>query len=263
MNHARLMPPTRTRAEAAAASPARRFPLPPPSGRPGGFTLVELLVVLGIIALLLALVLPVMQGMRARAWEAREIQNLRSIHQATMLYAGSNNGMLPMLLDKATDPGVWGNLWPDQIEPYLPKTTDKPVVTGGRNPAFYSPLVKPQDRWVADYAPNDNLIRDLNPESTGSVNTPLAAIQSPSKKLLFFEGGKASSPRTKGAFVAWAQPIIDGNMEYPNTVARRHGTETKPVFLGIFVDGHVERFDFHEFVADEKRRKELFSKASD
>jgi hypothetical protein len=202
--------------------------------------------------------------MSARALEVREIQNLRSIHQATMLYAGSNDGKLPMLLDKTADPGgAWSNLWVDQIEPYLPKSSENVLATGGRNPAFYSPLVKAQDRWVADYAPNDNLIRDLNLQSSGSVNTALAAIQSPSRKLLFFEGGKAVNPRQKGAFVAWAQPIVQGNMEYHNTIARRHGTDEKPVFFGIFVDGHVERFDFHEFVADEKRRKELFSTASD
>jgi len=265
MNPARLLPSAPTAAEAAAASATFRPSLSPRSGSQEGFTLIELLVGIAIIAILAALLFPVVQGMRARGWEVQEIQNLRSIHQATMLYAGSNNGKLPLQLDKSkVSEGVgWQNLWVDQIEPFLPKSSGKVTTEGGRNPAFYSPVVKPQDRWVADYAPNDRLIPAFTPQSSGSVNIPLAAIQTPSRKLLFFEGGKAESPRTRGAFVAPWSEIVRGNMEHPNTIARRHGSDEKPAFFGIFVDGHVERFDFHEFVADEERRRELFSKASD
>lgn len=52
-----------------------------------GFTLVELLVVIGIIALLVALLLPALQGARAAANAATCLGNQRSNAQAIAMYA--------------------------------------------------------------------------------------------------------------------------------------------------------------------------------
>jgi prepilin-type processing-associated H-X9-DG protein/prepilin-type N-terminal cleavage/methylation domain-containing protein len=64
-------------------------------GRPA-FTLVELLVVIGIIAILLAITLPAMAGARRQARLVRCSASLQSIGQACMLHANSNNGYLPL-----------------------------------------------------------------------------------------------------------------------------------------------------------------------
>jgi prepilin-type N-terminal cleavage/methylation domain-containing protein len=60
-----------------------------------GFTLVELLVVIGIIAVLISVLVPVLAGARARAQNVQCLSNLRQIAHAALMYANENHGWLP------------------------------------------------------------------------------------------------------------------------------------------------------------------------
>lgn len=60
-----------------------------------GFTLVELLVVIGIIAVLIAILLPVLSSARKQANTTQCLANMRSIGQVMFLYAAENKGSLP------------------------------------------------------------------------------------------------------------------------------------------------------------------------
>jgi len=59
------------------------------------FTLVELLVVIAILAILAALLFPLVGSMRIKASSAVSVSNLRNIGIAIVTYAADNNGTLP------------------------------------------------------------------------------------------------------------------------------------------------------------------------
>src|SRR5687768_18427974 len=74
-----------------------------PAGPRRGFTLVELLVVIGIIAVLIGILLPTLSRAREQARRTACLSNLRSLGQALYMYANAHRDRLPNLNPR----GVW------------------------------------------------------------------------------------------------------------------------------------------------------------
>ena len=104
-------------------------------GGAGGFTLVELLVVIGIIAVLIAILLPALQRARSQAIVTQCASNLRNLGQAVYMYAGENRSRLPQ--HRAAG-GAW--LWDVSYD-----TRDALVKYGASRDTLYCPSYPEQN----------------------------------------------------------------------------------------------------------------------
>jgi type II secretory pathway pseudopilin PulG len=84
------------------------------AGRAAGFTVLELLIVIGVIVLLMALVLYGVEKARHQAYVAKCASNLAQIGQALTAYANENRGTSPRMVcvpgagpAKRTHPAAW------------------------------------------------------------------------------------------------------------------------------------------------------------
>ena len=67
-----------------------------PALRAGGFTLVEMLVVVGIVVVLIGILLPVLGRARESASRAACASNLRQVHAVYLMYASENRDRVPL-----------------------------------------------------------------------------------------------------------------------------------------------------------------------
>jgi prepilin-type N-terminal cleavage/methylation domain-containing protein/prepilin-type processing-associated H-X9-DG protein len=114
--------------------------------RSGGFTLVEMLVVVAIIAILASIVFPVFSRARAAARKAACASNLRQIGTAFELYVSDNDECLPdawsdcAAITSPPNLNAGRLLWPEAIQPYCKNTDlftcpEVPRMTFGPPPA--------------------------------------------------------------------------------------------------------------------------------
>jgi prepilin-type N-terminal cleavage/methylation domain-containing protein/prepilin-type processing-associated H-X9-DG protein len=216
-----------------------------------GFTLVELLVVIGIIAILIALLLPALA--RARE-QARTIACAAKIHQigvASLAYANRNQGYLPVavlgpgLKGGFSESAIWatsqrgildftqGTLIPDLGGPQIAEELFKcPSHDEPRRLSEFHDV--PYMACNFSYVFNWEVVHGFD-VSRGWQSRQITEIRSPSRKILLFENGDTpalnSAPAAYGPYTGYPQAHL--------LIATRHHNRSN----AFFADGHVELFD--------------------
>lgn len=203
-----------------------------PSNRRSGLTLIELLVVVAIIAILVAVLLPILRTAGQYAHRGVCISNLKQVWYATQMSADDNGSYLPevhvvYLRDDE------GRVWPDPgsltrtLEPYLAANSPVWHCRGDTAP-------RPKD----DLNPHPSeLSYSVSPDPMGKEQ---AAVPNPSYVIWAADG--YVDPDTGACQPLFNHPDYNGKPKPkadetgPGQVAYRHFDGA--VFL--FCDGHVD-----------------------
>jgi prepilin-type N-terminal cleavage/methylation domain-containing protein/prepilin-type processing-associated H-X9-DG protein len=197
-----------------------------------GFTLVELLVVIGIIALLIGILLPTLTRARAQANSVWCMSNLRQMGTGFSMYAQANRNSLPLYYwNGVTSPNSEGATdWAWLILPYLKRGTigaysgtdpggiwalfkDKDTVSGSHTAAWYD------SEKVQTYGVHPHLFRyapgPLNVDLTYSAANAKPGPEDDGKKPF-----KLSQIRRSGEIIMMMDAVQLGDgMGAPNTWA--------------------------------------------
>src|SRR5688572_14603068 len=110
-----------------------------PPTRRRAFTLVELLVVVGIISVLIAILLPALGRAREHARRVKCAANLRAMGHALTMYTQAYHRYPGLMAENGNDEGFVG-IWPVRLRPFLDNGTE----------VFHCPSQDEDARWDSD-----------------------------------------------------------------------------------------------------------------
>jgi len=228
------------------------------------FTLVELLVVIGIIALLISILLPALQKAKKEANKINCLSNIRTINQAIVMYESENKAFMPFPnWGNPGDGGAYRYGWlyqttGDASTPNVPKSGGPYSEQDAKSGLIYQyikqigvlhcPLhdfrdgtPRTQTAWMTSYMMNGATIAygdntRTHPQLGRATKSPPAfrvtAFKQPADKILMWEAYEDKNPNG---------PSWNDGSSYPdeNTLTDRHGLGASVSFF----DGHVEYYD--------------------
>lgn len=213
-----------------------------------GFTLMELLVTVAIIAVLAALLFPAVGKMMGEGKSAACAANLRQISGLVYQYVGENDGQLPASYDGSV-PLTLSSLW-------LCKLTDQAGIP--RTPWVIGSGAGPEQVFICPSTPtlgrqgvsNIDLsygwnylgltLRDTAANPYGMI-TKLASVPHPSRTIMVADSNGAGNPNFTY--------VISPTQFTPDC---RHSGQANV----LFVDGHVERVKREILITDDLYRLE-------
>jgi prepilin-type N-terminal cleavage/methylation domain-containing protein/prepilin-type processing-associated H-X9-DG protein len=212
-----------------------------------GFSLIELLVVISIIAVLAAMLLPTIGLVRAAAHAARCSSNLRQLQFANLQYANDWPGMFAPKEHYDAD-GGWSESWIYNAD--LKLALDTGTKSNGSLANVPIPLVCPLAKQIeALWSPIGYAYGYNYPQQSNGAKdrylTPLTAQGGISSKVAFADAlnwtisyGYAT-PSTTSASSYWFGGVPAPEGYSRSCIAYRHQGKANVVFF----DGHVERLD--------------------
>jgi prepilin-type N-terminal cleavage/methylation domain-containing protein/prepilin-type processing-associated H-X9-DG protein len=225
----------------------------------GGFTLVELLVVIGIVGVIAAILMPSLSSMLQRSNMAKSGGNLRQIGAAMMAYAGDHDGFMPPARGRLTtgelpSQQVW---WAVHLLPYTGRSTrifDRPGMDKKWDaPGAVDPVTSQQFRigyWIN--GGNDANVAFCHSPAVidklmaGKNYLPMMVFAKPARTVALIDGIGGSeanlwNPDSRGTWRSgsnskyhrWSGDKVDQNGLTPT------GQPPEGNFNVLWLDGHV------------------------
>lgn len=237
------------------------------------FTLVELLVVIGIIALLISVLLPVLARVRLAGQQAKCTANLRQIGQALLMYVNDNAEKLPQTSHDPNRPGE--QLWVNLLRPYMSNVDETRICPA--DPVGDERLAAGGTSYVTnEFVFDPSVIYDPFGNRIGGEGVKkYSQFRFPSSTISFFTISDRVSP-AQGVFGdhthsrSWFDPAVDANARWQLLLAEiqpdRFVLTASPLHTRgranyLFLDGHVDSIDAAE-VRSKLEKLENFTYAS-
>ncbi|MEN6357124.1 MAG: prepilin-type N-terminal cleavage/methylation domain-containing protein [Armatimonadota bacterium] len=207
--------------------------------REKGFTLIELLVVIAIIAILAAILFPVISNAKEKARQTQCCSNMKQLVMSVRSYCDDNNGIMPFCYpDGLQNTHDWAgvrvcgqpNTWDPaagSIYRYVRNTaiyrcpSDSRSCSIGKYPVSYSMNAS----LASYYNGSASTLRKLDPESAGRTSKLVMLVQ---------------ETNNNDSYCVWADPAGSDNFSTVHTGGANIG----------WVDGHVS-FENEKYVQSE------------
>lgn len=217
------------------------------------FTLVELLVVIGIIALLISILLPSLNRARESAKQVQCMSNLRQMSMAIIAYTNENQQLMPGASGPPQRRWDWV-YWDTTQKPFddlsqCPIATYLGIAVGGNTGAAASMYRCPSDDW-------QNHPRNIPERVPYQFSYSINAIASDS--FFAYPGGKGKmfkitqvrNPSQKIMLVDENERTVNDGLWLPTALGAdqlsdRHQVRKKDVFVNDGALGNVAFFDGH------------------
>ncbi|MGQ3686171.1 MAG: prepilin-type N-terminal cleavage/methylation domain-containing protein [Candidatus Loosdrechtia sp.] len=203
----------------------------PPPGKDQGFTIIELLIVVIIIAILTSVTLPVLSMVRQKVHQITCCNNLRQLSIALAQYAHDNNSLLPPSNNSGKSKDQLKNcgaeVWFKAVDHYLissaiPGKRDEISIEQRLTAVKQDPVFRTVP--LSEQHKTRTLKMNMNLTQKSECQRSIETIGKPAKTVLLFDG------RINNSGVA---NNFEGSY---GSVAQRHSKAANI----LFIDGHVE-----------------------